>query len=239
MGRSWAFRSLLATNAVLAIALVCHGYRRGPADDASVISAGRGPDSAEKQFPAPSEPETVTRESVQSTPFAQVYSTDPATFAANLRAIGCPEQTVRDIIAAEVHRRFKEQGEKLRPTPADHVPFGWSARTTEPRLLERREEAAELAREESATLRDALGCTETVAVPLYAMTMSDLRFESQIASSPNLDACGLRQVDDTYWADVQALVQRTKDFWLPQDLEELQALKEKRQLALRAYLPQQ
>jgi hypothetical protein len=174
---------------------------------------------------------------VPETPFAQVYSPDAKQFAANLRAIQCPEQTVAEILTAEVRRRFHSQEEALRPTPADHVPFGWSARTTEPKLLERRQEAAALAREESGLLRDALSCEATVPMPLYAMTFSDLQFEDRLTASPSIDGCAIRQFHDDYWAQVQALLLRTKGFWLREDVAELNRLKAQRKQALALFLP--
>jgi len=239
MGRGGIFSLLLLTNAVLALALVYNGNIRKQAAVTPVPTTGEEVtlSGTQDSLRFPSEKGAISNS--EATPFANVYSTDPKAFAQNLKAIGCPDQTIRDIVAADVHRRFKAQEESLRPTPADHVPFAWSARTTEPRLLERRQEAASLAREEASMLREALDCQADVSVPLYAMTASDLRFESHVAATPALDACGIRQVHDTYWSDVQALLQRTKGFWLPQDLADLEALKEKRRLAIQAYLPGQ
>src|SRR5262245_14149946 len=229
MGRSGVFRFLLVANAVLVSWLACNLYLRNQATAAPVTVTEEN-----KELPPPEKknapgavPSKASKSNSEATPFAQVYSTDPKKFAENLKAIQCPEQTIRDIISAEVHRRFKAQEESLRPTPADHVPFAWSARTTERRLLERRQEAAELARDEAAILRESFGCDATVPVPIYAMTSSDLQFETQVSANPALDTCGVRQVHDTYWSDVQALLQRTKGFWLPEDLAELQALKDK------------
>src|SRR5436190_20757197 len=107
--------------------------------------------------------------STPSTPFAAVYSPDPNRFAANLRGIRCPEETVKDIIAAEVNLRYHAQEEALRPKPADHVPWGWSSRTSEGRLLERRQQAASLALEKEALLRESLGCEAAVPLPIYAL----------------------------------------------------------------------
>ncbi len=169
----------------------------------------------------------------------QQGSRNPESVNAHLRAIRCPEQTMADILTAETHRRFNSQEAALRPTPADHVPWGWSARTTEPKLLERRQEAAALAREEGGVLREALGCEATVPMPLYAMTTSDLKFEEKLSASPSIDGCAIRQIHDDYWAQVQALQQRTKGFWLPEDLAELNRLKAQHQQTLAAYLPVQ
>lgn len=38
--------------------------------------------------------------------WAQIESADYRTYIANLRAIGCPEQTIRDIISADVHELY-------------------------------------------------------------------------------------------------------------------------------------
>lgn len=241
MKRSGVFRLLLVANAALALWLVAGlhqrkvGQSQAEAAEAARLAQAASESTVAEQTNGTNAAATVSK----TTPFAKVYSTDPRTFADRLRAIGCPEQTIRDIVTAEVHRRFKAQEDALRPTPADHVPFAWSARTTEARLLERRVQAGMVAREEAAMLRDALGCEATVPMPLYAMTSSDQQFEGRLSSSPGVDTCSVRQVQDTYWNDVQALLDRTKGFWLPDDVAELQALKERRRQALGAFLADQ
>ena len=238
MRRAIVFKALLVINVLLAGALILRLHNRG------VISAAV---EAQTESQTPGLQRSVpTQESinggankvtVSATPFSMVYSTDPKTFAANLRAIGCPEDTVRDILTAEVHRLFREQEELVRPTPADHVPWGWSAMTTEPRLVERREQAAELVRRESGILREALGCTALVALPQYAMTSSEQQFEGWLAAFPGLDACSVRQLRDTYWTDVHQLLERTRGFWLPEDLAELENLKKQHRQELMVILP--
>ncbi len=44
-----------------------------------------------------------------ATPWAAIESTDPLRLIANLRALGCPEQTIRDIVALRICRAFREQ----------------------------------------------------------------------------------------------------------------------------------
>jgi len=173
---------------------------------------------------------------IPATPFTAVYSADSKQFAANLRAIGCPEETVKDILAAEVHRQFKDQEDALRPKPADHVPFAWSANTTEPKLAERREKAATLYREEAARLRDALGYEVSVPVPLYAQTMSDMQFQETLANYDAQKRSALQRAQDDYWTGVQLLQDRTKGFWLPQDVADLQRLKETRKQTIASVL---
>ena len=246
MKHATIFRLLVAANLVLTGSLVFglnrQAGRRGTQSEASgTVQANIEPPKAAGSPGAASaleQPEQSPNASAaEQTAFTKVYSTDAKEFAANLRRLGCPEETIKDILAAEVHRRFREQEQALRPTPADHVPFSWSAKTSEPRLLERRQKAAALAREESTLLRGALSCEMTVPMPLYAMTLSDQQFEAGLAASIN--ACAIREIQDEYWAQVQALQERTKGFWLPEDVAQLEALKARRQQALSGLLPPQ
>jgi hypothetical protein len=56
---------------------------------------------------------TPARES-KSFNWSEIESTDYRTYIANLRGIGCPEQTIRDIITADVNSMFAERREKFR-----------------------------------------------------------------------------------------------------------------------------
>ena len=42
-------------------------------------------------------------------PWNKIESTDPAQYIANLRAIGCPEQTIRDLVLMRVCRQFRDR----------------------------------------------------------------------------------------------------------------------------------
>jgi hypothetical protein len=169
---------------------------------------------------------------VPETPFAAIYSRDPKQFAANLRAIGCPEETVKDILIAEVNRGYAAEEKTLRPTPADHVPFGWSAKTTEGKILERRQRSAAVAREKQATLRNALGYEVPVKMPNYAMTRSDEAFEDFLKTLPPEKRVIAQQAQENYWAQVQGLRAETRGFWLPEEVERVNQLQETRKMEL-------
>ncbi|CAN5763515.1 hypothetical protein BH11VER1_BH11VER1_29830 [soil metagenome] len=47
----------------------------------------------------------------------QLESEKYPAFVANLRAIGCPEQTIRDIVSAEVRKKFNEKHQQTQTTP--------------------------------------------------------------------------------------------------------------------------
>lgn len=81
----------------------------------------------------------------------QLEAADYRTYIANLRSVGCPEQTVRDIISADLHTRYAPRLAELERQRASH---GLSARHD----LERQLEA--LQQEETAVLAGLLE-TET------------------------------------------------------------------------------
>ena len=163
---------LLILNALLGVGLIWRGSGsevlvQAEKTDAEKQSAQKGTGPIERPAFHP----------VTSTPFASIYSPRPRDFAANLRRAGCPEETVKDILTAEIGRRFRRQEEDLRPTPGDHLPRGWSAKTHEAKIIERRQRAAGIAREKESLLRQALGYDVKVPMPNYAMTVSDQRFQ--------------------------------------------------------------
>ena len=92
----------------------------------------------------------------------KVESEDYRRYIANLRAIGCPEQTVRDIIVADVNALFEARRQALIQPPedfkfwrADETPFFSSAPAQ--KLHEQFEQLRLLAEEKRAVLRELLG----------------------------------------------------------------------------------
>jgi len=166
------------------------------------------------------------------TPFAAIYSSDPKRFVDNLRRVGCPEETIRDIMVAEVSRKYRAQEEALLPTPADHVPWGWSPRTSERKLLERRQQAAAIAREKEAFFHTALGYDVPAKMPVYALTTSDQRFEGLLNSLPAGYRQAAQQIQEDYWARVEELRSRTRGFWQSEDIVELKRLQQDRNSTL-------
>ncbi len=166
------------------------------------------------------------------TPFAAVYSDDAAQLVANLRRVGCPEGTVRDILIADVDRKYRAQEEMLRPTPADHVPWGWSAKTSEGKLIQRRQQAAAIARQKEAVLHGALGYDVPVKMAVYAMTTSEQRFQEGLDSLASEQRQAAQQIQEDYWAGVQALRELTAGFWQSDDIAELERLRTERNSAL-------
>jgi RNA polymerase sigma factor (sigma-70 family) len=174
--------------------------------------------------------------SAPATVFGQVYSPDLQTFATNLRRIHCPELTVKDIIAAQINKQFQEREYELRATPADHVPLTWNPNTPEMTLQRHRNQARQLAVEKAAALRAALGYDVPVELPSFVVNSSDLRFEAGVATLPPDQRPVVRQAHETYWSAAADLMDRTKGFWLPEDVDALNQLKTTRRQNLTAVL---
>jgi hypothetical protein len=216
---------LLGLNLVLAGFLIAGliTLRGGtPVRDAGDLTEGG---AAPPASAAPEKAQVQPRAAVPATPFARMYSEQPKEFAANLRAIRCPEATVRDIIKAEIGRRYRAQEDSLRPKPADHVPMDWSSATSETRLLQRRLQMAALARKKAGEVEAALGYSVPISLPLYATTAADQRFEAEWANLPEPKRAQLNQAQEDYWSKTSALQEWTRGFWQSEDYAELQRLK--------------
>jgi hypothetical protein len=111
-----------------------------------------GPVAAPEPAPAP----------VAAAPFhwSQLESSDYATYIANLRAIGCPEQTVREIISADVDDSYASRREPLLKIIAAGGPAG-DVDQTQAALTQLRSE-------EAAVIRNLFGIPNSTNAPAVA-----------------------------------------------------------------------
>jgi hypothetical protein len=114
---------------------------------------------------------------VEDEPFqwSRLESEDYRAYIANLRAIGCPETTLRDIIVADVNKLFAGQEAAWRGSEQD----GAAGAPAEPAAqeLERRTKLRELLAEKRSLLRELLG--PDVPVDILPSTGRCLRNGSQ------------------------------------------------------------
>ncbi|HWC61921.1 MAG TPA: hypothetical protein VHC44_19695, partial [Verrucomicrobiae bacterium] len=87
----------LAANVFLAVGLVHHSRRASPSVNAAVL----------EETNAVVKTNVVVRRQFLS--WSHVESPDYTTYIANLRSIGCPEQTIRDIIIADVNALYAKR----------------------------------------------------------------------------------------------------------------------------------
>jgi hypothetical protein len=87
-----------------------------------------------------------------------VESEDYKKYIANLRAIGCPEETIRDIIIADVNKLFESRKRALKTASTNKFEF-WKAGNMFAGIMDpdRIEREQALAKEKRALLKELLG----------------------------------------------------------------------------------
>jgi hypothetical protein len=154
-------------------------------------------------------------------------SPDFKQYIANLRAVGCPEQTIQDIIIAEVNKLYAAKEAALRVKPEHLKPWEVFAVSTRV-LMERERKLRQLQREKRALLKELLGIDVPMEMP---STMSggvanrERRFEEAYEKLPEEKRGPVRTIQEDYWAKTEELNERTMGFWEPQDYEEQRRLK--------------
>src|SRR5688572_6199434 len=97
-----------------------------------------------------------------------VESEDYRQYIANLRAIGCPEETIRDIIIADVNKLFASRVAALYPTPSDYK--FWRVEDLEARKEQRDREQKRraLEREKQDLIKELLGVDYETAIARWS-----------------------------------------------------------------------
>jgi hypothetical protein len=90
------------------------GSSTGSGSHPAVSSLGKTKKTHLRSAPAPTSPPPVFD-------WQQVESPDYRTYVANLRSIGCPKQTIRDIITADVNQAFAQRRGQL--VASEYGPF--------------------------------------------------------------------------------------------------------------------
>src|ERR1041384_7641046 len=132
---------------------------------------------ASRVSPRPSgtkvETQIVTNETVRTIDWRQVESADYKKYIANLRAIGCPEETIRDIITADVNKLFEDRKKALRASGSKTNKFEYwkpgMQMFTQMFDEEKIKQQQELARERRALLTELLGVAPEEKPDLTAM----------------------------------------------------------------------
>ncbi len=164
-------------------------------------------------------------------------STNYAVFIANLRAFGCPEETVRDIILSEVSKLYAKRRTALRAqlsriemdrfwiTDASHATqSGDSLRAG---LMEQLDE---LDKEQAALIRELLGVDFRSEMAKY--WSEDNEQERRYSFLPVEKQGPLRDVLGKFEVMEQALYERTKGLLLDQDEAQILQIQRQRQAEL-------
>ena len=133
---------------------------------------------------------------------------DYKTYIANLRTIGCPNETIQDIIIAAVNRDYQAREAALKLRPYQMKPWE-TAETTNTRDWNKVAQLGELAREKKALLKDLLGIDVPVQAPLILSRQTHEKFDAALQLLPEEKRDAVRAIHEKYWLDSQRLQQRT------------------------------
>src|SRR5688572_1872597 len=158
-------------------------------------------------------------------------SADFKRYIENLRSVGCPEQTIQDIIIAEVNKLYagKEAALRLRREHLKPWEMFGASRYAE---MDRERKFRQLMREKRALLKDLLGIDVPQEVPSIWARSSDSAQEAALAKLPEGKRELVREIQDQLWDKQQELQARTMGFWEPEDQQEMQRLQKEYRDAL-------
>jgi hypothetical protein len=184
-------------------------------------SAARGADvalvvaSADVHLPLPTGGKSITnveapRPATDTIRWSQLYAKDYHVYVKNLRAMGCPEATVRAIVTADFQAAFSVQVKKIESELMELRSGSWQSQiagtTAEANL---RAELAQVPDEEAAEINDMLGLKSPVQVAVLSQVP---RPEEPPLTQPlvfqNVDLSGLNLSDEQQ----QAVARIRQDF---------------------------
>ena len=134
--------------------------------------------------PAPAAETSATASAIRKIPtesfdWRTVESEEYPKYIANLRAIGCPEDTIRDIITADVNKLFEDRRQSLFGTKSNRLEYWkpWAQRRAQAFDEERIRAQQALAREKRAVLKTLLGVELEEKAELLTMTPLEEEFD--------------------------------------------------------------
>ena len=222
---------LIVLNLALAVYLASAVYQSRSPRVAAIGSntggksfADRASTTAERNAPRPAANTAPAKPT-----WASVASSDLHRYAANLRSIGCPEQTIKDILLAEANRVFGLQERALKVRPDDVAPWEAAARfdrrSNESKLRQLLEDKRKL-------LKELTGVDVGIDMPTRLAGRDVEKFEGAFTAIPEAKRDQVRAIQESYWAQSDDIKQRTLGYLEPEDRDEFQRIKTERHDAL-------
>ncbi|MCX8090501.1 MAG: hypothetical protein N3I86_06120 [Verrucomicrobiae bacterium] len=158
----------LALNVALGALTVWLFLKPRPEPFAPAAPTASGPSVASVEARPSAAAEAAAARPAQPFDWRMVESADYKQYIANLRAIGCPEETIRDIIIADVNKLFASRRESLH-TSTNRFEY-WKAGNFFSAMFdpERIEKEQALAREKRELLKELLGSVPEEKLDLFA-----------------------------------------------------------------------
>jgi hypothetical protein len=168
--------------------------------------------------------------------WTSLASPDLRVYARNLRRIGCPEETIKEIMLAEVNRAYSDRERALKVRPDDVAPWEEVARTDR-RSAETK--LRQLLEEKRSLLKELAGVDVGVDMPSRLAGRDVEKFETAFSSVPDAKRDQVRAIQENYWAQSDDIKQRTVGYLEPEDREEFVRIKSERRDALSKILTPQ
>jgi hypothetical protein len=161
--------------------------------------------------------------------WASLASPDLRRYAHNLRQVGCPEETIHEIMLAEVNRLYRAQEQALKVRSDDVAPWETAAR---PDRRSGESRLRQLLEEKRALLKELTGVDVGIDMPSRLAGRNVADFENAFAAVPEFKRDQVRAIQEQYWAQSDEIKQRTLGYLEPEDREEFLRIKAERRAAL-------
>jgi len=167
--------------------------------------------------------------------WTEVESTDYKEYISRLRAVQCPEETIRDIIVADINKLYagREAPFKVVVEAPEDSSGDWHAdRPRRQANFERRKQLHAIQREKNGLLKELLG----IELPLEPLRGRDSRnyelFEAAFNALPAEKREIVRAIQEGYWQSSDALKDKYDHNRTPEYLEEYRQINAERRAKL-------
>jgi len=228
--------SLLLNFGLFAAAAHYATRKSAPAPVQALATATTPAATPRKASVARAEQAAAPAAAVESFQWRQIESEDYKRFIANLRSIGCPEETIRDVIIADVNKLYAQ---KLAAAGRIRDTRFWQAGAAKNKLaVENRRLARDFDREKWVLLRELLGPNAESEFRKSVPGVELLAEETALGFLPEAKRATLKEILDRLGDQESELMQR--GVWTQKERAELKRLRETRAAELaRVLTPQE
>ena len=157
----------------------------------------------------------------------EVESTDYKDYIVNLRAIGCPEVTIRDIIVADVNKLFAARTGALSASAREYK--YWQTGAAKDKLVSQNQRQLKALNQEKAELlKTLLGPDVENDLRALEFGASQLNEDLMYGFLPDAKRSTVRDLIDKYQASEREIQQRSNGLLTPWDRKEIKTLQEQK-----------
>lgn len=168
----------------------------------------------------------------------QLRAQDLRRYIANLRGVNCPEETVQDIIIAEVDRIFRGREAALKLRSDNSLPWE-NLELARSGNLGQRIQLRQLRLERQALIQELLGILVPVDLPEIAPGALHDRFDEALAQLPEKKRGPARTIQERFWEKTAQIERAADNLLFSEDLDELRRIRKERRDSLASLLTPQ